>query len=73
MIAIQISDYFILKIRHDEKCFSVINIIIWIIGFIIYRVLIKLDTPIGSTAPSMIITICISIIVNKIFIKRKAV
>ena len=73
MIAIQISDFFILKIRHDEKCFSVINIIIWIIGFIIYRVLIKLDTPIGSTVPSMIITICISIIVNKIFIKRKVV
>ena len=73
MIAIQISDFFILKIRHDEKYFSVINIIIWIIGFIIYRLLIKSDTPIGSTVPSMIITICISIIVNKIFIKRKAV
>lgn len=73
MIAIQISDFFILKIRYDEKCFSVINIIIWIIGFIIYRILIKMDTPIGSTVPSMIITIGISIIVNKIFIKRKAV
>ncbi len=73
MIAIQISDFFILKIRHDEKYFSVINIIIWIIGFIIYRLLIKMDTPIGSTVPSMIITICISIIVNKIFIKRKVV
>ena len=32
-----------------------------------------MDTPIGSTVPSMIITIDISIIVNKIFIKRKAV
>lgn len=73
MIAIQISDFFILKIRHDKKCFSMINIIIWIIGFIIYRVLIKLDTPIGSTVPGMIITICISIIVNKIFLKRKVV
>ena len=30
-----------------------------------------MDTPIGSTVPSMIITIGISIIVNKIFIKRK--
>ena len=71
MIAIQIADFFILKIRHDDKCFSMINIIIWIIGFIIYRILIKMDTPIGSTVPSMIITICISIIVNKIFIKEK--
>ena len=32
-----------------------------------------MDTPIGSTVPSMIFTIGISIIVNKIFIKRKAV
>ena len=71
MIAIQIVDFFILKISHDEKKFSVQNIIIWGIGFIIYRVLMKVDTPIGSTIPSMLITIFISVIINKVFIKRK--
>ena len=71
MIAIQIVDFFILKISHDEKKFSVQNIIIWVIGFIIYRILIKVDTPIGSTIPSMLITIFISVIINKVFIKRK--
>ena len=71
MIAIQIVDFFILKISHDEKKFSVQNIIIWVIGFIIYRVLMKVDTPIGSTIPSMLITIFISVIINKVFIKRK--
>lgn len=71
MIAIQIVDFFILKISHDEKKFSVQNIIIWGIGFIIYRILIKVDTPIGSTIPSMLITIFISVIINKVFIKRK--
>ena len=71
MIAIQIVDFFVLKISHDEKKFSVQNIIIWVIGFIIYRILIKVDTPIGSTIPSMLITILISVIINKVFIKRK--
>ena len=71
MIAIQIVDFFVLKISHDEKKFSVQNIIIWGIGFIIYRILIKVDTPIGSTIPSMLITIFISVIINKAFIKRK--
>lgn len=71
MIAIQIVDFFVLKISHDEKKFSVQNIIIWGIGFIIYRILIKVDTPIGSTIPSMLITIFISVIINKVFIKRK--
>ena len=71
MIAIQIVDFVILKISHDEKKFSVQNIIIWGIGFIIYRVLMKVDTPIGSTIPSMLITIFISVIINKVFIKRK--
>ena len=73
MIAIQIVDFFVLKISHDEKKFSVQNIIIWGIGFIIYRILIKVDTPIGSTIPSMLITIFISVIINKVFIKRKFV
>lgn len=71
MIAIQIVDFFILKISRDEKKFSVQNIIIWGIGFIIYRILMKVDTPIGSTIPSMLITIFISVIINKVFIKRK--
>lgn len=71
MIAIQIVDFFVLKISHDEKKFSVQNIIIWAIGFIIYRILIKVDTPIGSTIPSMLITIFISVIINKVFIKKK--
>lgn len=73
MIAIQIADFFILKISHEKNKFSIQNILIWAIGFIIYRVLIKTDTPIGSTIPSMIITIFISVCVNKVFIKRKSV
>lgn len=67
MIAIQIADFFILKISNDKKLFSIKNIIIWVIGFIIYRILMKFDTPIGSTIPSMLITIFISVAVSNVF------
>ncbi len=67
MIAIQIADFFILKISNDKKMFSIKNIIIWVTGFIIYRILMKFDTPIGSTIPSMFITIFISVAVSNVF------
>ena len=67
MIAIQIADFFILKINNDKKLFSIRNIIIWVTGFIIYRILMKFDTPIGSTIPSMLITIFVSVTVNNVF------
>ena len=67
MIAIQIADFFILKISNDKKIFSIKNIIIWVTGFIIYRILMKFDTPIGSTIPSMLITIFISVAVSNVF------
>lgn len=67
MIAIQIADFFILKISNDKKMFSIKNIIIWVTGFIIYRILMKFDTPIGSTIPSMLITIFISVAVSNVF------
>ena len=69
MIAIQIADFFILKISNDKKLFSIKNIIIWVIGFIIYRILMKFDTPIGSTIPSMLITIFVSFTVSNVFKK----
>ena len=67
MIAIQIADFFILKISNDKKIFSIKNIIFWVTGFIIYRILMKFDIPIGSTIPSMLITIFISIAVSNVF------
>ena len=67
MIAIQIADFFILKISNDKKLFSIKNIIIWVTGFIIYRTLMKFDTPIGSTIPSMLSTIFISVAVSNVF------
>ena len=71
MISIQIVDFFILKAGHEKEKFAMSNIFIWLAGFIIYRNLIKIDAPIGSTIPDMLITMIICVLVNKIFIKKQ--
>jgi len=62
MISIQIVDFFILKAGHEKEKFTMSNIFIWLAGFIIYRILIKIDAPIGSTIPDMLITMIICIL-----------
>ena len=67
MIAIQIADFFVLKTPSEEAhAISVKNMVIWVIGFIIYRVLMNIDTAVGNTLPDMVITMIICIITNVI-------
>ncbi|MCM1114879.1 MAG: putative hydroxymethylpyrimidine transporter CytX [Clostridium sp.] len=71
MIAIQIADFFILKQDYSKKSVSIQNMLIWVIGFVIYRLLMKVDIIVGNTLPDMAITILICIIVTKIRILKK--
>ena len=59
MIAIVIADFYILKLNTEHKKYNIKNIIIWLLGFIIYRILMKVDIIIGSTLPDVVITIII--------------
>ena len=70
MIAIQIADFFILKNNSETKVFSLRNLIIWLIGFLIYRLLMRVDIFVGSTLPDMLITIAICIAVDRIGKKK---
>lgn len=65
MIAIQIADFFILKQDHSSGSISIQNMIIWAVGFVIYRLLMHVDIVIGNTLPDMAITILICIAVTK--------
>ena len=65
MIAIQIADFFILKQSNESSAFNVQNLIIWLAGFIIYRLLMKVDIVIGNTLPDMLITILICMAFGK--------
>lgn len=66
MIAIQIADFFFLKEDNSERAFHIQNLVIWFIGFIIYRLLMKVDIIVGNTLPDMLLTILICIAVNKV-------
>lgn len=65
MISIQLVDVFILKNDYTQQNYRFINLFLWIIGFIIYRIFLRIDTPVGNTLPVMIITAILSIFVNK--------
>lgn len=67
MIAIQIADYFILKADKSSKKVDMINAIIWVIGFVLYRYLMTVDIPVGNTLPDMAVTIVIAVVAGKIF------
>ena len=67
MIAVQIADYFILKKADaEESAFQWRNLVVWLVGFVLYRVLMHVDTPVGNTLPDMVITVIVCVIVEKI-------
>ncbi len=41
------------------------NLIVWAIGFIVYRILMRIDLPLGNTLPDMVITILLCLLVAK--------
>ncbi|WP_295359955.1 putative hydroxymethylpyrimidine transporter CytX [uncultured Pseudoramibacter sp.] len=70
MIAVQIADYFILKKADSaDRDWNVRNLVVWVIGFVLYRLLMQVDLPVGSTLPDMAITMVILLIASP---KKKA-
>lgn len=66
MIAIMIVDYFFFKKDCSGQNVVWSNLILWVIGFIIYRLFLSLDTPVGISLPVMAITGVLAVIRNKI-------
>lgn len=67
MIAVQIADYFILKKANaKDMAFQWRNLGVWLIGFVLYRVLMHIDTPVGNTLPDMVVTVILCVIVEKV-------
>lgn len=71
MIAVQITDTFILKKDSGGNSFNWKNLIIWLIGFILYRWLMTVDIPVGNTLPDMLTVIIICVIADKIIPAEK--
>ena len=73
MIAVMIADFFILHRNHEKETFCIENLIVWFIGFLVYRKLMNIDLPIGSTVVDILVTIVICVIVGiaKQFVSKK--
>ena len=72
MIAIQIADFLILKRDYSERQVNVQNLIIWVIGFALYRLLMRVDIVVGNTLPDMLITALLCIAVHQLRARTKA-
>ena len=66
MIAIQIADFFLLKRDSSNQSFHLQNLVLWFVGFIIYRLLMRIDIAVGNTLPDMLITIVLCVVADKI-------
>ena len=66
MVAVQIADYFILKKDSFAVGFNLGNLLIWLVGFILYRLLMQVDFLLGSTLPAMVLTCGICVAAGKI-------
>ena len=62
MIAVQIADAFILHSDASAKKLSASRMIIWLVGFVIYRILMNIDFVLGNTLPDMLITMFITVV-----------
>lgn len=66
MIAVQLTTYFILKKDSFDSALNWPNLIVWLLGFIAYRLLMNVDLPVGNTLPAVVITMVLCYIVNKL-------
>ena len=67
MIAILIADFFILHQNHIRDSFNWINLVVWALGFVLYRYLMTVDIPCGNTLPDMVITMLVACVAGKTF------
>ncbi|MBQ3649571.1 MAG: putative hydroxymethylpyrimidine transporter CytX [Treponema sp.] len=66
MTAILIADFFVTKNESSKKRIDFVRIALWVVGFILYRILMKYDIPCGNTLPDMAITFVLTLIASGI-------
>ena len=69
MISVQIADQFIVGHRKTDTRIDGVASAAWVLGFVIYRVLMRYDLVVGYTIPNMLITVIITVILRKSTIK----
>lgn len=70
MIAIQIADFFLLKRDRFGVDFDPRNLAIWVLGFLAYRALMRVDLLVGCTLADMALTIALCVLAEKLLGER---
>jgi purine-cytosine permease-like protein len=65
MIAVQIADYYILKRDYKGKKLDLCSAVIWLLGLVLYRVLMRTDIPVGCTLPDMACTVLLCLLARR--------
>ena len=55
----------------DGVNFDLRNLVIWLIGFIVYRLLMRVDIVVGYTLPDMLLTMALCLAADKLLGKRE--
>lgn len=66
MIAVQIADHFLLHRDRFSIALDGRNLVIWLIGFILYRLLMYVDIPVGYTLADMLITAALCVAADRL-------
>lgn len=64
MAAILIIDVFVLKVDHSGKRFDWVNLALWAVGFVIYRLFMLTDLPTGYTLPTIVVVMALALLVG---------
>lgn len=65
MIAIMIAD-FLVKADDSDRDFQWVNLLVWLLGFCLYRYLMTVDFVLGNTFPDILITMIVALIARKL-------
>lgn len=63
LVAIILADYYLLRRRGFIGSFNLTNILMWVMGRLIYELFAHLDLPIGNSIPTMLVIFIVCIVV----------
>ena len=66
MAAVQIADYYILHTDVSGKRIDIVRALLWLAGFVLYRVSLGWSLPVGNTLPVMVIVGALTVVVGKV-------
>lgn len=70
MTAILLADFFVCKNDSSQKKIDISGIVVWILGFALYRIFMRFDFVVGCTIPAMAATFALALFVKKVFNKK---